>query len=74
MEKALPKFRQGLFGTPEGIRIPDLPLRSSPDTTSGSETQCKKILGNTRFFTIFNPIWYYALQAISKGFYNVHFA
>ena len=48
------------FGTPEGIRIPDLPLRSSPDTTSGSETQYKKILGNTRFFTVFNPFWYYA--------------
>lgn len=42
--------------------------------TLGSETQCKKILGNTRFFAIFNPIWYYALQAIPKGFYNVHFA
>ena len=42
--------------------------------TSGSETQCTKILGNTRFFNIFNTIWYYALQAISKGFYNVHFA
>ena len=63
-----------LFGTPGAIRTRDLPLRSSPDTTSGSETQCKKILGNTRFFTIFNPIWYYALQAIPKGFYNVQFA
>ena len=26
-----------IYGAPEGIRIPDLPLRSSPDTTSGSD-------------------------------------
>ena len=64
----------GLFGALARIRTGGVPLRSSPDTTSGSETQYKKILGNTRFFTIFNPIWYYALQAIPKGFYNVHFA
>ena len=48
------------FGAPEGIRIPDLPLRSRPDTMKPSATQCKKILGNTRFFTVSNPIWYYA--------------
>ena len=62
------------FGTPGETRTHYIPLRSSPDTTSGSETQYKKILENTRFFTIFNPIWYYALQAIPKGFYNVQFA
>mgnify|MGYP001051069768 CR=1 FL=1 len=27
----------GVFGVPEVIRTPDLPLRSSPDTTSGSD-------------------------------------
>ena len=63
-----------VFGIPDWSRTNGLSLRSSPDMTSGSETQYKKILGNTRFFTIFNPIWYYALQAIPKGFYNVQFA
>ena len=63
-----------LFNVPGRARTAGSLLRSSPDTTSGSETQYKKILGNTRFFTIFNPIWYYALQAIPKGFYNVQFA
>ena len=48
------------FGTPEGIRTSDLPLRSRPDTMKPSATQCKKILGNTRFFTVSNPIWYHA--------------
>ena len=44
------------FGTPEGIRTSDLPLRSRPDTMKPSTTQCKKIIGNTRFFTILNLI------------------
>ena len=35
-------------------------LRSRPDTMKPGATQCKKILGNTRFFTVSNPIWYYA--------------
>ena len=35
-------------------------LRSRPDTMKPSATQCKKILENTRFFTVSNPIWYYA--------------
>ena len=39
---------------------PQLALRSRPDTMKPSATQCKKILGNTRFFTVSNPIWYYA--------------
>ena len=30
-------FSGGVFGVPEVIRTPDLPLRSSPDTTSGSD-------------------------------------
>ncbi len=34
--------------------------RSRPDTMKPSATQCKKILGNTRFFTVSNPIWYHA--------------
>ena len=38
----------------------DVTLRSRPDTMKPSATQCKKILGNTRLFTVSNPIWYYA--------------
>jgi hypothetical protein len=53
-------FSGGVFGVPEVIRTPDLPLRSRPDTMKPSATQCKKILGNTRLFTVSNPIWYYA--------------
>lgn len=45
---------------PERIRTAGLPLRSRPDTMKPSATQCKKILGNTRLFTVSNPIWYYA--------------
>ena len=47
-------------GTPETIRTSDPSLRSRPDTMKPSATQCKKILENTRFFTVSNPIWYYA--------------
>lgn len=47
-------------GIPGAIRTRDLPLRSRPDTMKPSATQCKKILGNTRFFTVSNPIWYQA--------------
>ena len=49
-----------LHGTPDQTLTGDLPLRSRPDTMKPSATQCKKILGNTRFFTVSNPIWYYA--------------
>lgn len=49
-----------LFGVLEVVRTPDLSLRSRPDTMKPSATQCKKILGNTRLFTVSNPIWYYA--------------
>lgn len=47
-------------GDPGQNRTGDLPLRSRPDTMKPSATQCKKILGNTRFFTVSNPIWYHA--------------
>ena len=47
-------------GTPETIRTSDPSLRSRPDTMKPGATQCKKILGNTRFFTVSNPIWYHA--------------
>ena len=51
----------GVFaGVPGGIRTHGLSLRSRPDTMKPSATQCKKILGNTRLFTVSNPIWYYA--------------
>ena len=56
-----PGICQTLFpGTPGWIRTSGLPLRSRPDTMKPSATQCKKILGNTRLFTVSNPIWYYA--------------
>ena len=47
-------------GTPGETRTHYIPLRSRPDTMKPSATQCKKILENTRFFTVSNPIWYYA--------------
>ena len=49
-----------VYGTPEQARTAGVPLRSRPDTMKPSATQCKKILGNTRLFTVSNPIWYYA--------------
>ena len=52
-------FRRGC-GAPGAIRTRGLPLRSRPDTMKPGATQCKKILGNTRFFTVSNPIWYHA--------------
>lgn len=54
------RWDHSVFGTPERIRTAGLPLRSRPDTMKPSATQCKKILGNTRFFTVSNPIWYQA--------------
>ena len=46
-----------IYGAPEGIRIPDLPLRSRPDTMKPSATQCKKILGNTACISGNLPIY-----------------
>lgn len=57
------RCKQGLqrfHGTPGATRTHYIPLRSRPDTMKPSATQCKKILGNTRLFTVSNPIWYYA--------------
>ena len=45
---------------PDWSRTSGLLLRSRPDTMKPGATQCKKILGNTRFFTVSNPIWYHA--------------
>ena len=59
-EKAHKRCVYGLSGVPGATRTPGLPLRSRPDTMKPSATQCKKILGNTRFFTVSNPIWYHA--------------
>ena len=50
----------GFSNVPGAIRTRGLSLRSRPDTMKPSATQCKKILGNTRFFTVSNPIWYHA--------------
>lgn len=55
-----PSHKPPRFGVPEEIRTPDPTLRSRPDTMKPGATQCKKILGNTRFFTVSNPIWYHA--------------
>lgn len=50
----------GICSVPGQGRTAGPSLRSRPDTMKPSATQCKKILGNTRFFTVSNPIWYHA--------------